>query len=89
MAKRIPISVVSDIIKHFHLKQAILVTWDGVSTSVVTDGNDVHQAEQAAEGGNMIKRALNWPEQHCNAVSAKVVALTKRIAELEKKLNGK
>lgn len=69
MTKRIPIRVAKTIADEFGQDQVIVVTWDKSTghTHVVTYGKTVEECEQAAEGGNRVKRALGWPEELCNA----------------------
>jgi len=88
-AKHIPISDVSAILSKHGLKQAVLVAWDGHHTYVVTDGVDDHAADQAADGGNQVKRALGWPDNLCHSVSTRVLDLYKRIKDLERQLKEK
>lgn len=72
MPKRIPIAALRRFAGGLELRQAILVAWDGERTHVVTVGKSVTDAEQAAIGGNKVKRALGFPEELCNAVPARV-----------------
>ena len=71
-AKRIPITAARRIAEEFGQQQVILVTWDGAITHVVTYGATREACEQAAQGGNRVKRALGWPEELCNAEPAHV-----------------
>jgi len=68
--KRIPISVCKEISRNYKQSQVILITWDAIEgrTHVVTYGESVKDCEQAAIGGNKLKKALGWPESMCNAV---------------------
>lgn len=72
--KRIPIRVARDVAREFRQSQVILLAWDKRSglTHVVTCGETREDCEQAAEGGNRLKRALGWPEEECNAEPAHV-----------------
>jgi len=45
------------------------------SVTVTTWGKTVHDADQAAESGNVLKEAIGWPASKCNAISAKVQVL--------------
>jgi hypothetical protein len=67
--KRIPISSAKEIGKKFGYSQVIVVAHDGVTgiESVCTWGENSVQCEQAAIGGNFVKKALNWPPEKCNA----------------------
>ena len=83
MSKSLPIARAKEIAdKHPELKQVIVVAWDGSNTHVVTWGNDVHQCDMAAQGGNFVKKALGWPNELCNAESQSVLKLKNRIKEL-------
>lgn len=85
MAKRIPISVAKRIADDHDLAQVIVAAWDkkAAVTHVVTYGKSVEECEQAAAGGNAVKKALGWPESLCNEEPFRVKALKKRIEELE------
>lgn len=85
-AKRIPISDITALLDRHQLLQGIFIAWDGHHTYVVTDGVDEDAADQAAESGNAVKRALGWPEQHCQAKSTRVHELHKKIKDLENQL---
>jgi len=87
MPKRIPISAASAIGDQYpDLSQVILVAWDGKLTHVVTWGRTTENCAQAAEGGNLVKRALGWPENLCNEKPSRVKTLEARIEELESEL---
>lgn len=68
MPKHIPISAAKEMGKKFGLSQIIITAWDGERTHVITYGVTLMDCEQAAIGGNKIKRALGWPEEDCKAV---------------------
>lgn len=78
----IPISAAQALAESLELRQVIIVAWDGADTHVVTYGGSVIDSANAAAGGNMVKKALGWPE-HTDTESTKVLALQARIAELE------
>ncbi|MFA6159166.1 MAG: hypothetical protein WC763_06110 [Candidatus Paceibacterota bacterium] len=65
----IPISAAQRIADEFDKNQVIIVTWDAKhgKTHVTTYGRTKEECEQAAVGGNLVKRALGWPENLCNA----------------------
>ena len=71
MPRRVPIQAAKDVAHKYGLTHAILVGWDGKRTHVVTYGKTLEQCEQAAIGGNKIKRWLGFPEEMCNAVPAR------------------
>ncbi len=68
--KTIPISEAERIAKRHGQNQVIIVTWDdeAKTTHVVTYGKTLKDCEQAAKGGNFVKRALGWPESLCNEI---------------------
>ncbi len=82
MSKRIPIKVARDIAKDHGLDQVILLGWDGETSHVVTYGKSVVDCDQAAQGGDLVKKALGWPAA-MNAIPSRVKALQKRLKELE------
>lgn len=65
--KDIPIEVAQRIAEEFDKDQVIIVTWDKLHgrTHVTTYGKTLEECHQAAKGGNMIKRALGWPDELC------------------------
>lgn len=66
MPERIPISAAKQIAEQHGCKQVIVVAYDEQGlTHVVTYGKSVRDCEQAAMGGNFVKRALGWPEELC------------------------
>ncbi len=62
MPEHIPISAAEQINKQYGGQQTILVVWDGERTHVVTHGITETACAQAAVGGNMVKKALGWPD---------------------------
>lgn len=71
--KRIPIKRAADIAAQYAMDQVIIVTWDKANgcTHVVTYGVTLQDCKEAADGGNLVKRALGWPESECNAQPAR------------------
>lgn len=69
MSKRVPISAAAAVAKAHGLAQVAIVGYDAKdsTTHVVTYGTDAEQCRQAAALGNLLKRALGWPEAQCNA----------------------
>lgn len=73
--KRMPIRAAKNISKEYDQDQVILLTFDKKTglTHVVTYGKTLLDCEQAAIGGNRIKREiLGCPEHLCNAVPRRV-----------------
>jgi hypothetical protein len=81
----IPVSTAQSIAESFDLRQVIIVAWDGRDTHVVTYGGSEIDSANAARGGNVVKKALNWPVE-LYSESPKVLALQDRITELEAKV---
>lgn len=67
--KRIPITAAKKIAKDYDKNQVIIVTWDAKygKTHVTTYGKSLKECEQAASGGNLVKKALGWPDELCHA----------------------
>jgi len=78
--KRIPIAEARRVAEAQGLSQVILVGWDGEATHVVTYGRSQADCEQAARGGNLIKKALGFPLELCEAKPARQVRKEKRRA---------
>lgn len=72
MPKRIPISAAKKLAQEFDLKQVILTAWDGERTHVVTYGKSLEECKQAAQGGNLIKKVLGFPEEMCADMPTRV-----------------
>jgi len=89
MGKRIPIKAAKDIASQYGYDQVII--WaqknDKHRQHVTTFGRSVVDADQAAQGGNYIKRKfLGGPANECLAEPTRVRKLRERIKELEKKI---
>jgi hypothetical protein len=69
MYKRIPITAAKRIAKDYDKDQVIIVTWDKKHgrTHVTTYGKSTEECRQAADGGNLVKKALGWPDELCKA----------------------
>lgn len=72
--KRIPISEAKRISKTYGQNQVIIVTWDKTNNRqhVVTYGASITDCEQAAIGGNFVKKALGWDDKLCHAEPARI-----------------
>ena len=86
MPNRIPISAAKEIAKQHKCRQVVLLAWDGERTHVVTYGVTTEECDQAAQGGNLVKKALGWPETLLIGETSRVKRLKQRIAELEGEL---
>jgi hypothetical protein len=72
--KRIPFSEAKRLAELYGQNQVIIVTWDKVNNRqhVVTYGKSITDCEQAAVGGNFVKKALGWPDELCHAEPARM-----------------
>jgi hypothetical protein len=72
--KRLPIQAAKDISKKYKQAQVILVTWDEADKLVhtVSYGDTLDNCEKAAVGANVVRKALGFPEELCQAVPARV-----------------
>ena len=78
---RIPIKSVRDFGKAHGLTHVIVFGYSGLE-HVATWGKTAANAAEAADLGNRLKRALNWPESLCNAQPARVLNLMDANARL-------
>jgi hypothetical protein len=68
MNKRIPIKAARELAKKYKLDQVIIVAYERDAkeqehmTHVVTYGKTKADGLQAAQGGNMVKKVLGWPD---------------------------
>ena len=72
--KKVTIAAAKEIAQKFDKTQVIIVCWDDTHKKmhVTTYGKSLLDCEQAAVGGNFIKRALGWPEDQCNAIPRRI-----------------
>lgn len=59
---RIPIKAAKDLAEKYNQRQVIVFTWDGATQHCVTYGVTPQDCDQAAQGGNKIKKILGWPD---------------------------
>jgi hypothetical protein len=78
---KIPVPELTRLLRTYGLRQLILVAWDGEKEHVATDGATLDDADNAAEGGNFVKKALGWPTA-ARATSARLSEFVRRVAEL-------
>ena len=83
MPKRIPITAAKNVAKAYDLHQVILVAWDGSLAHVVTYGKSLIDCDQAAQCGNLVKKALGYPDIMCNIETARVKKLREEIKYLK------
>lgn len=68
-ARRIPIKAAREIANNYGQDQVLILAWNRTDgrTHVVTYGRTVDDCEQAAQGGNRMKKVMGWPESECRA----------------------
>lgn len=66
--KRLPIQAAKDVAQKYDQGQVILVTWDDTDhlMHVVSYGKTLQDCNNAAQGANLVKRALGFPEEMCH-----------------------
>lgn len=71
---KIPIIRAKEIADKYNQSQVIIVTFSKETglTTVVTYGKTLEDCDQAAIGGNFVKKALGWPDDKCHAQPARV-----------------
>jgi heterodisulfide reductase subunit C len=74
MPERLPIKDAMDIAHKRGLRQVILLAWDGTLSHVVTYGKSIEDCDQAAQGGEKLKKVMGWP--NWEARPARVKKLT-------------
>lgn len=81
--KKIPIKVAKDIANEYGYNQIIIHGYDIESgtQSVCTYGKSQEDCDNAAKGGNTIKKLLGWPDDLCNTKPQRV---KKRIKNINK-----
>lgn len=72
--KNIPIVAAQRIAEQYDKDQVIIATWDKKHgrTHITTYGKTLKDCDEAAQGGNFIKKALGWPDELCNAKPSRV-----------------
>lgn len=72
-SRRIPITAAKNIAKDYKKDQVIILAWDREvgDTWVTTYGTTQADCEQAALGGNEIKKLLGWPKEQTEAKPAR------------------
>lgn len=95
MTKILPVSAAKDIVAKYGQQQVVVATWDGELTHIVTYGMTDEDRDQAADGGNFVKKALGWPK-HLEAEPSRYTKMRETLADmkfqikrLEKLLNKK
>jgi hypothetical protein len=67
----------------------ILLAWDGARTHIITYGRSLEDCDQAAHGGNRLKKHWGWPNSlhdfppRVKRMQAELRALRAKVKELE------
>ena len=71
----IPISMARTISKNSGFDEIVIFGYDPISEGqhVTTYGRTLVQCNDAAAAGNMIKKAMGWPEERCHAKPARQI----------------
>ena len=80
--KKIPITDAKKIGEERGYSQVIIVAWDSETgtQSVTTWGKTLADCDNAAQGGNFVKKALGWPNEMTQAKPARVRAKERKNA---------
>ena len=81
--KRIPITAAKKIGEEFGYTQIIIHAYDGETECqcVTSWGKSLDDCDNAAQGGNAIKKLLGWPEELCNAVPNRTKKRKKKLED--------
>lgn len=87
-AKRLSIGAAREFGRALGLDQVIVASWSKAKgrTTVTTWGRDKEQCAQAAAGGNLVKKALGWPDEYCEDEPARVRKMRQEIRDLRRKI---
>lgn len=86
---RLPIKALRDLANKYKYSHVIVYAYDSENKMqhIATWGRSVHECDQAAQFGNLIKDFLKWPES-LRAEPNRVRKLQERIKELEMELGN-
>jgi hypothetical protein len=91
MPDRLPIQDAKELAHKRGLRQVVLLAWDGERTHVVTYGKSIEDCDQAAQGGEKMKKLMGWPNweaepsrvKRLRALNSEMLAALNKIATLE------
>ncbi|OPY02573.1 MAG: hypothetical protein A4E60_00982 [Syntrophorhabdus sp. PtaB.Bin047] len=88
--KLIPVDAAKRIAEEYAQDQVIVCTFESTTNRVhvVTYGKRIEDAENAAKGGDFVKKALGWPDRLCNSTPPRVQALGDALKEAVKLIEG-
>ena len=75
--KLIPVDAARRIAEDYAQDQVVICTFENATgrLHVVTYGKRIEDSENAAKGGDFVKKALGWPDRLCNTTPPRVQAL--------------
>ncbi len=85
-SKNIPIKAGKDFLEKYEKDQVIILTWhkESNTTTVTTYGKTKKDCDQAALGGNVIKKGLGWGNENSRDGTSKVKEVMDNAANWEK-----
>ena len=89
MTLNVPVEAAKNVAKSYKKDQVILICWseEDNKTWVTTYGATEIDCDQAAQGGNWLKKNfLNWPKSECCAEPERVSKLKSEIESLKKEI---
>jgi hypothetical protein len=78
--RNIPIKVLKEFAKKYGYSHVIMFASGGGKQFVATYGQSIHESDQAAQFGDMLKDTLGWPES--------LHAMTSRVRMWQKRIQG-
>jgi hypothetical protein len=88
--KLIPVDAARRIAEEYAQDQVVVCTFENTTgrVHVVTYGKLLDDAENAAQGGDFVKKALGWPERLCNSIPPRLQALADALKQSVKLMEG-
>jgi len=81
--KLIPVDAARRIAEEYAQDQVVICTFENTTgrVHVVTYGKHIEDAENAAKGGDFVKKALGWPGRFCNSTPPRVQVLADALTQ--------
>lgn len=86
----IPVEAAKRIAEEHAQDQVVICSFEKTTglVHVVTYGKRIEDAENAAKGGDFVKKALGWPERLCNSTPPRLQALADALKQSVKLMEG-
>lgn len=86
----IPVDAARRIAEDYAQDQVVICAFENATglVHVVTYGKRIEDAENAAKGGDFVKKALGWPDRLCNSTPPRVQALADALKDAVKLIEG-